>query len=128
MLLLPFWMVLLMDGIKMFVRLFVLLTVVLTLSACNISGSGQKGPFVAGSNVTVSQLNNQATVIPSSTQTTHIKGKQGAYSTQERIRWSGWTQVQVSGQFFNEFTNSNSSTSLTLDAITKGSLYNSYRK
>ncbi len=99
-------------------RALVLTIITLTLSACNISGSGQKGPFVAGSNVTVSQLNNQATVIPSSTQTTHIKGKQGAYSTQERIRWSGWTQVQVSGQFFNEFTNSNSSTSLTLDAIT----------
>ena len=98
-------------------RTLVLGFIALSLTACNMSGSGQKGPFKSGSNVTVVQLNNQASPISSSAESTQVNGSQGDYSAQP-IQWDGWTEVSISGQYFDEFSGTDSSASLALDAIT----------
>lgn len=90
----------------------------LTLSACNISGSAQKGPFSSGSSITASKLDNQANPIARETVNTSTYTKQGYFSA-TKIRWNGWTELEVSGSYFNEFTNTNSTGSITLNAITK---------
>ncbi len=99
-------------------RLIILAALSLSLSACNISGSGQKGPFLAGSAVKASKLNQQAQPIASKTINTAVFGQQGRYSI-GRIEWNSWTELSVTGNYFDEFANTTSSSSLSLDAITR---------
>ncbi len=101
----------------MIFRTLVLSIFALTLSACNISGSGQKGPFKRGSTVTATSLNNQAVPINTLKVAANVWNNQGSYFA-TKIRWNGWTEMQISGQYFDEFTGAGSSNSLTLDAIT----------
>ena len=101
----------------MILRSFFLSILALSLSACNISGAGQKGPFKAGSAVTLSKLDAQANPLPTETLSSTTKGSQGRFSI-NRIEWNGWALASISGQYFNEFTNSNSSNSINLEAIT----------
>lgn len=102
----------------MILRILVLGILTLSLSACNISGSGQKGPFNTGSNVTVSQLNNQALPITSTTLNSHVTGSQGNYSV-DQVQWDGWTEVGIEGTYFDEFTGTDGVGSLSLRAITR---------
>jgi len=90
----------------------------ITLTACNISGSAQKGPYKSGSSVTASKLNAQGEPIASDTINTQVKNSHGRFSV-DRIQWSGWTGLVVSGQYFDEFLNNNSNESITLNAITR---------
>ena len=99
-------------------RSLVLSIFVLTLTACNFSGTTEKGPFSSGSSVTASQLDGQAQPISSSTKSSSVISDKGGYSI-GRISWNGWTQLQVTGQFYDEFTGETSSDAFTLDAITK---------
>ncbi len=102
----------------MFLRIFTLSLLAITLSACNISGSGQKGPFKTGSEVTSSQLDKQASAIASTTIRTQINDNQGHFSIHQ-IPWNGWTEIVVSGQYFDEFNNTDSDQALTLNTITR---------
>lgn len=101
----------------MFIRTFLLITGSLFLTACNISGSGQKGPFTSGTEVSLSKLDDQASPISSTTINTQIRGSQGYFSI-NGFYWTGWSEIQISGLFFNEYTNANSSELLTLSTIT----------
>ncbi len=102
----------------MLLRSLVLTALALTLSACNLSGTGEKGPFKTSSNVSLSKINTQANPIVSQTLNTTVYSNNGAYSF-SNIQWNDWAQLQVSGQYFNEFTASTSTDVITLDAITK---------
>ena len=102
----------------MFLRTLGLAILSLTLTACNISGSGQKGPYKSGSNVSTSRLDSQATPIVSSTINVTTIGSQGRYSI-DQIPWSDWTEITVSGQYFDEYNNTDSSQALSLNAITR---------
>ena len=102
----------------MILRTLSLAAISLTLAACNISGTAEKGPFKAGSSVSSSQLDSQASPISSTTINTQISNNQGYFSI-DRINWNGWTEIIVSGEYFNELDNADSETSLTLNAITR---------
>lgn len=99
-------------------RSLIIIFTLLTLAGCNISGSGEKGPFKSDSVVTVSKLNNQAIPIQENTVSTQVYNNQGRYSANQ-IDWSGWSQINVNGDYYNEYTDSDSGTSLSLDAITR---------
>ena len=105
------------NGGNYVLRILTLSLLAITLNACEISGSGQKGPFKPGSSVNISQLDNKAIAIPSSTISTQVNDNQGRFST-EQIGWSGWTEIVVSGKYFDEFNNAESAQSLTLNTIT----------
>ena len=102
----------------MFIRTLVIAFLTLTLTACNISGSGQKGPFKTGSTVASSELDNQALAIASTTISTQVKDNQGHFLI-DQIPWNGWTEIVVSGQYFDEFNNADSDQALTLKTITR---------
>ena len=102
----------------MLLRSLVLSVLALTLTACNLSGTGEKGPFERNSDVALSKLNSQANPIASKTLNTKTYSNRGNYSF-GNIRWSGWSQLQVSGKYFNEFTANTSTDVLVLDAITR---------
>ncbi len=99
-------------------RSFFLSIIALSLSACNMSGSGQKGPFIAGSTITLSKLDAQANPLQNNTLISNTKGSQGRFSI-NNINWKSWALASVNGQYFNELTNSNSSSTMNLKAITK---------
>ena len=102
----------------MLLRSLVLSALALTLSACNLAGTGEKGPFKINSDVTLSKLDTQANLIVSESLSTQVYSNDGAYSF-TKIRWNGWAQLQISGQYFNEFTANTNADVITLDAITK---------
>ncbi len=91
--------------------------IALSLTACNITGSGQKGPFKAGSNVTVSQLDSRANPVANQSVSAQTWRNQGNYSA-NKIHWKGWTSLQINGTYFDEFSNSMSASPITMDAIT----------
>ncbi len=101
----------------MLFRAIALSLLALTLSACNLSGTAEKGPFVANSNVSLKQLNSQANPISSDSLSTRTISKTGSYAF-KNIRWNGWAELAVSGRYFNEFTASTSTNSIVLKAIT----------
>ncbi|GAA0397603.1 hypothetical protein GCM10009133_03290 [Cocleimonas flava] len=101
----------------MLFRTLGLVTLCVTLTACNISGSAQKGPFKEGSRVSATQLDSQSSPISSTTLNTQISGTQGEFLV-DRIEWSGWTELIATGQYFDEYNNSESSNEITLNVIT----------
>ena len=99
-------------------QLFILAIMSISLSACNISGSASKGPFKSGTTVSASKLNSLAIPIASTTINTQVSDDQGRFSV-NRIQWDGWAELTVEGQYFDEFTNSDSSESIVLSTITR---------
>jgi len=102
----------------MFLKTLGLMTISVMLTACNITGSAQKGPFKNGSAVSSSPIDNQGNAVSSSTINTDVYGSQGTFSV-DRIPWSGWTELVVTGQYFDEFSNVDSDQAITLNAITR---------
>lgn len=86
-----------------------------TLSKSTLTGVGQKGPFVEGSSVSLCQLNTSTANCANAKITTSTTGVTGAFKAD--LNWSGWTQITISGNSFNEYTGENTTTPLTLDAI-----------
>ena len=78
-------------------------------------GAGAKGPFVAGSVVKAYQLDNNGNRMSNFVQTT-TTGNLGHYSL-TNITWSGATEIEITGNYFNENDGSNSTTPATLSAI-----------
>jgi len=101
----------------MLLRALSLAAISLTLAACNITGSSEKGPFKTGSAITASQLDNSATPISSTSINTVVDNDQGEFSV-DQIPWNGWTELTVTGLYFDEYANTDSSNALTLKAIT----------
>ncbi|MBU0655487.1 MAG: tandem-95 repeat protein [Gammaproteobacteria bacterium] len=79
-----------------------------------LSGAGQKGIFLAGSAVEAFPLDTAANRTGSGvvTQT----DANGQYTL--TLPWTGWTEIQISGQYFDEYNGNNSITALTLQGIT----------
>ncbi|HIP81132.1 MAG TPA: hypothetical protein EYH16_01810, partial [Leucothrix mucor] len=98
-------------------RTLLLLALTIFLTACNISGHGLKGPFLDGSKVTISPLNNQSISDNSRTITTNSQNNNGYYQF-NRVNWEGWTEINIEGQFINEFNGLKSDNSILLKAIT----------
>ncbi len=101
----------------MLFRTVSLVALSISLTACNISGSAQKGPFKAGTQITVTQLDAQASPRSSSTLRSQVYDNQGSFSV-DRIRWKGWTELNATGRYFDELNNSDGSAALSLNAIT----------
>lgn len=110
-------------------KLFIAVATALLLSGCGgggssattttttmaVAGAGQKGPFSVGSSVALCQLNTSNAACTSTTVITTTTDKKGSFSASPT--WSGWTQVSVSGKSFNEYTGTETATTLSLDAI-----------
>ena len=77
----------------------------------DLRGVAQKGMFLAGTTVTAWQLgeNGQRT---GTTLSTVMEGSQGFYDL--ALSWSGWTEVEVQGRYFDEFTGTESIEPITL--------------
>ena len=79
-----------------------------------ISGVAQKGMFVAGTEVTAWELdeNGQRT---GASLSTLIEDSLGSYSLSPE--WTGWTEIQVQGRYFDEFTGQESLEPISLMAM-----------
>jgi len=100
----------------MIIRCFALSLLALSVSACKINGSAQKGPFKAGSTVTATLLDAQANPTGTSSRSTIVRNDQGDYLV-TRINWDGWTEVTASGLYFDEIQNTDSTATIQLNAI-----------
>jgi hypothetical protein len=106
--------------------LIIITTIIFTLTSCGGGGSSsdddivglgglaQKGPFVQGSTVNAYQLQNG--IRNGGTATTTISNNLGAYDF-GTLAWSGATEVEIVGKYFNENTNTNTATVGTLTSI-----------
>jgi hypothetical protein len=83
-------------------------------SSASLSGAGQKGIFLAGSIVEAFPLD--AVGVRAGTGVSTQTDANGQYTL--TLSWTGWTEIQVSGQYFDEYNGNNSSTALTLQGIT----------
>jgi hypothetical protein len=79
-----------------------------------VSGLAQKGPFATGGTVTAYQLVGGARSGTSATTT--INSDLGSYNFSS-LAWSGATEVEIVGKYFNENTNTNTATVGTLTSI-----------
>jgi hypothetical protein len=86
------------------------------LSKEQITGFAQKGPFNNGSSVLISELNSDF-VQTGRNITSNIKNNQGAYEIDDIEFISQYVTINTNGYYFNEVTGENSSSQLTLYAI-----------
>ena len=82
----------------------------------SISGYAQKGPFIIGSNVTISELN-EALIPTGKVYFSTIISEDGYFEVPGVKLTSKYVQVQVIGKFFNEVYGSASRNELTLHSI-----------
>ncbi len=68
-------------------------------SIATVSGSAQKGPFIAGSVVTAYQLGENGE--PSGGTVSGVTTAGGNFITPE-LGWTGWTEIEVNGQYIDE--------------------------
>ena len=80
-------------------------------------GLGQKGPFVSGSTVKAYKLDTNGSRVLSNSATTTTTDNLGSFSF-DSLSWSGPTEIEVSGHYFNEVNGSTSATA-TLTAVVK---------
>lgn len=81
----------------------------------SVSGAGQKGPYAAGSTVTAYALNATTGARTASSVTTTTDSV-GNFNLQG-ISWTGPTEIVVSGSYFDEAQNVDSSSGLELSSI-----------
>lgn len=79
-----------------------------------ISGKAQKGSFLKDSEAVANQLDSKA-VHATGIVNTKIVDDFGSFTVTPT--WSDWTEVSVTGRFFNEDVGANSATELTLNSI-----------
>lgn len=84
-------------------------------STAGAGGAGAKGPFVLGSTVMAYQLENNGSRTATDVNTTTTDNL-GHYSL-SGITWSGATELEISGKYFNENNGTISTTPATLSAI-----------
>jgi hypothetical protein len=106
--------------------LIIITTIIFTLTSCGggvsssdddivgLGGLAQKGPFVQGSTVNAYQLQNG--IRNGGTATTTISNNLGAYDF-GTLAWSGATEVEIVGKYFDENTNTTTTTVGTLTSI-----------
>jgi hypothetical protein len=85
-----------------------------TATGSALSGAGQKGIFLAGSVVEAFPLD--ANAARSGAGVATQTNANGQYTLS--LPWTGWTEIQISGQYFDEYNGNNSTTALTLQGIT----------
>jgi len=86
------------------------------LDGVNISGYAQKGPFLNGSSVILSELNESLTQT-GSTFTSQIIDNTGAFEITGISLVSNYAALRVDGYYFNEVCGEQSSSQITLNAI-----------
>ena len=84
----------------------------------NIQGKIEKGPFITGSKVTLSELNKQLKQTGTNIFTTETTDDIGSFSFDSKMELtSPFVEVEISGFFFNEYTNRLSDSQIKLNAI-----------
>ena len=114
---------------KTVIRVILIIVTIAILTTCNdnpsditplskeqITGFAQKGPFNNGSSVLISELNSDF-VQTGRNITSNIKNNQGAYEIDDIEFISQYVTINTNGYYFNEVTGENSSSQLTLYAI-----------
>ncbi len=97
------------------------------LNACNkdseapiniavLNGYVQKGPFIIGTNITVSELNHNLSQT-GKTFSASIRNDEGAFSLQDLKLSSGYVELSANGYYFNEVSGKLSDAQLTFSAI-----------
>jgi len=86
------------------------------LDGVNISGYAQKGPFLNGSSVILSELNESLTQT-GSTFTSQIIDNTGAFEITGISLASNYAALRVDGYYFNEVCGEQSNSQITLNAI-----------
>ena len=86
------------------------------VEGANISGFAQKGPFLNGSSVILSELNESLTQT-GSTFTSQIIDNTGAFEITGISLASNYAALRVDGYYFNEVCGEQSSSQITLNAI-----------
>ena len=79
-----------------------------------LSGVVQKGAFLVGSTITAWQLDEQGQRTEK-TLSTEILESSGKYSI--TLDWSGWTELQVQGLYFDEYTGKESTQEIQLTSV-----------
>lgn len=81
-----------------------------------ITGYVQKGPFINGTSITLSELSNTLTQ-SGKTFSSQISDNKGTFSLENLELNSNYIELKANGFYFNEVTNQNSSAQLTLYAL-----------
>jgi hypothetical protein len=82
----------------------------------SISGAVQKGPFINGTNIVISELENDLSQT-GSTYNTQITNNQGGFEVKNVNLASNFVQLSASGFYFNETSGKQSTSQITLNAL-----------
>jgi hypothetical protein len=114
-------------------KLFIILAVVISLSACkkedinedntsivpekvSINGYAQKGPFINGASVTLTELDNDFNQTGKN-YNTQIIDNTGLYELSDISLASNYAEIRVNGFYFNEVCGEQSNSQITLNGI-----------
>ncbi len=112
-----------------FVRLFQLVLLICVIVSCEkhdnntnnlsidkISGYVQKGPYINGSSITMSELSSDL-IQTGKTYSSQIIDNKGSFEMKSIELISQFAELKVDGFYFNEIINNNSTAQLTLYAL-----------
>ena len=91
-----------------------------------LEGYAQKGAYSQGSEIVINEIDRNFNPSESKTLVGEVTNNKGKYKFR-RIPWKGWTEITVSGLYFNELTGLTSTTPLSLKAMTRLSRWETNR-
>ena len=83
-----------------------------------LQGYAQKGAYIQGSELVINKLDKNFNPKKLKTLIGEVTNNQGRYKF-KKIPWKGWTEINVTGLYFNELTGATSNTPLSLKSISR---------